>query len=225
MLGGSVFAARGRGYGQCGRPAAPPPALRPTLCGCYKSGMGTRGSCCRVTDCRRAAARGRGVRVALIMSSLTLLPTLAGCSSFSSPPASSASTNPPPPYQAAGMPPPPYSGAPAGRPADDVGAAAYPYPKESLVELFQGSTESPPPAQNVPRPPSTYTASAQPYTPAAQPYGAGQPGYVAPAGATPNPGAMPATAAPPATPTAGAEAFPYPKQSLFDVFSNKAGSQ
>ena len=38
---------------------------------------------------------------------------------------------------------------------------SLPYPKQSLADVFRGSTET----QTVPRPPSTYTASGQPYTP------------------------------------------------------------
>jgi len=79
-----------------------------------------------------------------------------------------------------------------------------PYPKQSLADLFRGSTE--PQTQTVPRPPSTYTASGQPYTPQ------GQAANGAPAGG--------AAAAAPASQDPS-NSLPYPKQSLFEVFSNK----
>ncbi|MGB7098613.1 MAG: hypothetical protein WBD95_07580 [Xanthobacteraceae bacterium] len=120
---------------------------------------------------------------------------MAGCSSFSSP-SSSAQTSVAPP-------PPQYSAAPAPPVADDAAASAYPYPKQSLVEVFKDTSDSPP-AKNVPRPPSTYTPAGQPYQ-ANPPYGAA-------AGAPP----------PQPPPAADAQAVPgYPQQSLFDVFSSK----
>jgi hypothetical protein len=79
-----------------------------------------------------------------------------------------------------------------------------PYPKQSLTDVFRGSTE--PQTQTVPRPPSTYTASGQPYTPQ------GQAANGAPTGGTA--AAAPATQDP-------SNSLPYPKQSLFEVFSNK----
>ena len=75
---------------------------------------------------------------------------------------------------------------------------SLPYPKQSLTDVFRGSTETQ--TQTVPRPPSTYTPSGQPYTPQGQ----------AAAGA-------PAAAAAAQDP---ADSLPYPKQSLFEVFSN-----
>ena len=71
-----------------------------------------------------------------------------------------------------------------------------PYPKQSLADVFRGSTET----QTVPRPPSTYTASGQPYTP---PQGQGAVASAPPANANP------------------IDSPPYPKQSLFDIFSSK----
>jgi hypothetical protein len=160
-------------------------------------------------------------------------PALAGCSSFSSP-ASSASPNPPNPYQAAAM--PAQSGPPVAAPAVDLETSGYPFPKQSLVDLFRGSTSSPG-APAMPRPPSTYVASAQPYNPgqtaytaspnvprppstyvpSAQPYNPNQPSYGDSAN-TPVAGAPP-----PAAPAPAPEAAvgPYPSESLFDLFSNK----
>ena len=134
--------------------------------------------------------------VALIATWLVLATALAGCSSFSSP-SSSAQTS-------AAAPPPQYSAAPAPvATTDDAAASAYPYPKQSLVEVFRDTSDSPP-AQNVPRPPSTYT-------PAGQPYQANPP-YDAAAGAPP----------PQPSPAADAQAVPgYPQQSLTDLFSSK----
>jgi len=76
-----------------------------------------------------------------------------------------------------------------------------PYPKQSLTELFRDSTQ--PQGQTVPRPPSTYTSSGQPYTPQGQAAGASA-----------------VAAAPPANPNPS-DSLPYPKQSLFEVFSSK----
>ena len=73
---------------------------------------------------------------------------------------------------------------------------SLPYPKQSLADVFRGSTET----QTVPRPPSTYTASGQPYTP---PQGQGAVASAPPANANPT------------------NSLPYPKQSLFDIFSSK----
>lgn len=78
-----------------------------------------------------------------------------------------------------------------------------PYPKQSLADVFRGSTETQ--TQTVPRPPSTYTASGQPYT-------QGQAANGAPAGG--------AAAAAPASQDSS-NSLAYPKQSLFEVFSNK----
>ena len=128
-------------------------------------------------------------------TSLVLATALAGCSSFSSP-SSSAQTS--------AAPPPQYGAAPApAATTDDAAASAYPYPKQSLVEVFRDTSDSPP-AQNVPRPPSTYT-------PAGQPYEANPP-YDAAAGAPP----------PQPSPAADTQAVPgYPQQSLTDLFSSK----
>jgi hypothetical protein len=79
---------------------------------------------------------------------------------------------------------------------------SLPYPKQSLADLFRGSTETQ--SQTMPHPPSAYTPSGQPYSPPGQP-----------ASGTPAPGAT--AAAPPANPT---DSLPYPKQSLSDIFSN-----
>ena len=109
--------------------------------------------------------------------------------------------------QTAAAPPPVQSAnaAPVAAPAAAAPAAqqdysdSMPYPKQSLTDLFRDSTQ--PQGQTVPRPPSTYTASGQPYTPQGQ------------AG-----GAAAAAAAPPASPD-NSNQLAYPKQSLFEVFS------
>ncbi len=80
---------------------------------------------------------------------------------------------------------------------------SLPYPKQSLADVFRGSTETQ--TQTVPRPPSTYTPSGQPYTPQGQ-AAAGAP-------ATGTAAAAPASQTP-------SDSLPYPKQSLFEVFSN-----
>lgn len=197
--------------------------------------MGTQALCHRGTDCWRVAAgrsqshlaRPPRLRLALTMTCLTLVQVLAGCSSFSSP-SSSASTIPPNPSQTAAS-PPGMAGAPiaatSGPAAADPYGSPYPYPKQSLVDVFRDSTDSQAPAQIVPRPPSTYTPSAQPY------YTGQPPAYGTVAGNTAPPGAAPpqAAALPPGAPPPGAppppansqqgNVGPYPSQSLFDVFS------
>jgi hypothetical protein len=108
--------------------------------------------------------------------------------------------------QTAAAPPPVQSAnaAPVAAPAAAAPAAqqdysdSMPYPKQSLTDLFRDSTQ--PQGQTVPRPPSTYTASGQPYTPQGQAGGAA------------------AAAAPPANPD-NSNQLAYPKQSLFEVFS------
>jgi len=102
------------------------------------------------------------------------------------------------PQQTANSAPPPAApAAPAPAAAAPTASRDYsdslPYPKQSLADVFSGSTESQ--AQSVPRPPSTYTPQ-------------GQAAYGTPAAAAPPPAADPASAG------------PYPKQSLFEVFSN-----
>ena len=87
--------------------------------------------------------------------------------------------------------------APAAAPAAQRDYSdSLPYPKQSLTDVFRGSTET----QTVPRPPSSYTPSGQPYTPGQAANGA-------------------AAAAPPAGQNPS-DSLPYPKQSLFEVFSN-----
>jgi hypothetical protein len=110
---------------------------------------------------------------------------------------------------AAAAPPPaqPAYAAPAAAPATAAPPAqqdysdSLPYPKQSLTDLFRDSTQ--PQGQTVPRPPSTYTASGQPYTPQGQAAGA-----------------TAVAAAPPANPDSPNQ-LAYPKQSLFEVFSSK----
>ena len=161
---------------------------------------------------RPVADRGAFVWSVLIATVAALV--LAGCS---------AGTNTFGPNQTAGVPAPTSAGqaaAPASQPSYAAATSAaqqdysdsLPYPKQSLADLFRGSTQTQAQSQTqtVPHPPSTYTASGQPYTPPAgqQPYGA-----------PPAPGAS-AAAAPPANPDP-TDSLPYPKQSLIDLFSNK----
>jgi hypothetical protein len=94
--------------------------------------------------------------------------------------------------------PAPVASAPAPAVATAAPAAtrdysdSLPYPKQSLTDVFSGSTDTQ--AQSAPRPPSTYSASGQPAAPQGQ-------------------------AAPPANGDSSG-AGPYPKQSLFEVFSS-----
>ena len=124
---------------------------------------------------------------------------------------------------------PPRYAAPAAADTGEYDAAAnaYPYPRQSLLDAFKGSTSSSAPAQPaMPHPPSSYTPAGQPYSP---PPGQ-QPAYgqsTAAAPAAPPPYGQSAAAAPAAPPPqAGAEdqaanAYPYPKQNLLDIFSSK----
>jgi hypothetical protein len=152
--------------------------------------------------CRSAADRGGLARSALIAISVTLV--LTGCSA-SSP--FSGQANNLSPNDAAAVAAPLNAGA---RPAQQDYSDSLPYPKQSLVDLFRGSTETQGQTQTVPHPPSTYTPSNQPYSPPP-----GQPTY----GGPPQSGAT-AAAAPPAQQDYSAS-LPYPKQSLVDLFSNK----
>ena len=160
---------------------------------------------------RPVADRGAFAWSVLIATVAALV--LAGCS---------AGTNTFGPNQTAGVPAPTSAGqasAPGSQPSYTTATSAaqqdysdsLPYPKQSLADLFRGSTQTQAQSQTqtVPHPPSTYTASGQPYTPPAgqQPYGA-----------PPAPGAS-AAAAPPANPDP-TDSLPYPKQSLIDLFSN-----
>jgi len=217
--------------------------------------MGKQGLCIRAVARGQAARRKQQARVTLLMTSLSIMPALAACSSWSNPyqtasapdpaaagyptqsltdtfrgsTASAQSANvphPPSTYTPVNQPysPPPGQpayGAPryaagvtpvaAAVPPDaDLAANAYPYPKQSLFDTFRGSTESAQPS--VPHPPSTYTPVNQPYSPPP-----GQPANGAPAGAAP------AAAAP--NSTTDPSGYPYPKQSLFDVFSDKPAGQ
>jgi hypothetical protein len=112
---------------------------------------------------------------------------------------------------------PPQAPPPAGTPLRDSDqiASGYPYPRQSLFDGFKGSSDSSNSAQAAaPRPPSTYTPSAQPYSPP------GQPTNNPPRGA-PQAAAPPAAPPPQASADQGGSSYPYPKQSLFDIFSNK----
>jgi hypothetical protein len=144
---------------------------------------------------------------------------LAGCAPTSPYSGQTSNLNP---NQKAGVPAPASAGqaaASASQPSYTAPTSAapqdysdsLPYPKQSLADLFRGSTQTQAQSQTqtVPHPPSTYTAARQPYTP--------PPGQ--PDGAPPAPGASTA-AAPPANPDP-TDSLPYPKQSLIDLFSNK----
>ncbi len=116
---------------------------------------------------------------------------------------------------------PPQPPPPAGTPLrdSDQAASGYPYPKQSLFSAFRGSSDSSSSAQTaVPHPPNTYTPAGQPYSPPP-----GQQTYNPPPGAT-SAGAAPAAQAPQANADSSG-AYPYPKQSLFDIFSNKPAAQ
>lgn len=104
------------------------------------------------------------------------------------------------------MPPPPNSASAAASQPSGPDPNLLPYPKQSLTDVFRGSTE-PQQSQAVamPHPPSTYSPSGQPYTPAGQP------------------GAPPPAAAPAQASNNSADYLPYPKQSLIDLFSDKSG--
>jgi hypothetical protein len=173
--------------------------------------MGIRGSLLAASEFGRSAVGRNGqVRAALVATAITLV--LASCSASS--PFSNAN-------QTAGVPrPPSYPATAAGQPAYAAPAAgttattmppaqqdytdSLPYPKQSLADLFRGSTETQAPTQTVPHPPSTYTSSNSP--PSAQ----------SAYGASPPPGAT-AAAAPPTNPDP-TDSLPYPKQSLFELF-------
>lgn len=237
--------------------------------------MGTRGVQSRASAWGLAADRASAIR-RVLLASLTLL---AGCSSLASlspgpnQPVSAASA-PAPSVAAATDDQSREYGPYPNRSITDVfkqdwndaktapGAAGTltgvagsdnlyaPYPKQTLISLFQDSPSSSPnqPAANVPRPPSTYTASASPYTPPP-----GQQTYNPPAGSAPQtasnvprppdtytasaspytpppgqqtynrPGAPPPAAQTAAAPTSSDDTNfgPYPNKSLFDIFSGK----
>lgn len=120
-----------------------------------------------------------------------------GQQSSAAPPAKQAKAARASSQQSAAAPPPaqPAYAAPAAAPPPAAPAAqqdysdSLPYPKQSLADVFRGSTE--PQGQSVPRPPSSYT-----------PQGASGGAAAAPASQNPT------------------DSLPYPKQSLFEVFSN-----
>lgn len=184
--------------------------------------MGTQGLRNRAMDCRPAAARGQGVRRALIATSFALLPAVAGCSNFASPgpppqtaAGSPAATAPPGPATASVAPPLPSQGTtvdsartsnvdflnmfrdpPAQTTATPAPAAATGvYPSQSLADLFRSDSPAPAQTTSVPHPPSSYTPTNQPYA---------------------APSAQPASAAPPVPPPATGGI--YPSQSLVDLF-------
>jgi hypothetical protein len=168
--------------------------------------MGTHGLCARVRVGTLAGGR-RGRRViAPFVVSIGLLPALAGCSSFSSPPSSSDS----PSSATVGI-----AGPVVGRggvnvdpgsvsgPGDDTG------PSGLLANLFRSNSTPSAAPSNMPRPPSTYTASAPPYTPSNQT-----------AAVPPPPGTYP-----PSTQTAAAPSPPstYASSASFGIAGPVAG--
>jgi hypothetical protein len=168
--------------------------------GGYKCTMGTLGLSGRAVFGGRGGSGAPWRRIATLAVSLAILPLAAGCSGSSL--SSFDSSNPQ--SQAASVPPPPNASvapATAAPAAQQAYSDLIPYPKQSLADLFRDSTQ--PQDQTVPRPPSTYTPSGQPYTPQGQ------------AG-----GATAVAAAPPANPETS-NMLAYPKQSLFEVMSNK----
>ena len=182
-------------------------ALRSTWCRRYNSPMGMRRAllAARAIFCRSAADHGGFARSTLIAASVILV--LAGCSASSPFSDQADKVNP---FQTAGAAALPNAA--AIPPARQDYAGSLPYPKQSLADLFRGSTQAQTQnqTQTVPHPPSTYTPSGQPYSPppGQQPYGA-----------PPAPSATAATT-PPANPDP-TDSLPYPKQSLIDLFSNK----
>jgi hypothetical protein len=125
------------------------------------------------------------------------------------PPRSGQQSYAAPPAQPAYAAPAAGATAAAAPPAKPDYAESLPYPKQSLADLFRGSTDTQ--TQTVPHPPAAYTPSNQPYSPPP-----GQP----PAYGAPQPGTTAAAAPPPAAPNP-ADSLPYPKQSLFEIFSSK----
>jgi hypothetical protein len=115
---------------------------------------------------------------------------------------------------------PRYAASAPAAPPGEYNPTSGVYPRQSITDLFRGSTESPASAQPsaaqqaMPHPPSTYTPSAQPYTPPP-----GQQAYGQPAGAP-----QPAPQPPPQAQQAAAgdpSLLPYPKQNIFDIFSGR----
>jgi hypothetical protein len=178
--------------------------------------MGMRASLSAASEFGRSAVGRNGlVGPALIATAITLV--LASCSASSpfSNASQTASLPPPPNYPATSAGQPAYAApaagtaATAGPPAQQDYTDSLPYPKQSLADLFRGSTESQARTQNVPRPPSTYTPSNQSYS---------QPSAQSAYGSSPPPGVTAAAAPPPANPDP-TDSLPYPKQSLFELFS------
>ncbi len=86
------------------------------------------------------------------------------------PPAQTATMSPPPSVSTSAS-PPAYAGPTSARGGVSVGPVASGPPEEDtgpsglLANLFRSSSTPPAPPSNMPHPPSTYTASAPPYTP------------------------------------------------------------
>jgi len=167
--------------------------LRSTWCDCYKGTMGTHGLRAREGVKRLTAGRRGGGRRVLFVASISLLPALAGCSSFSSPSSapdsagssrssavggqSAAPSGYPPAVATAAAPSPAPSYAPSA-PATltDPGPRSYlsvagaaesapstedTGPSGLLVGLFKSNSTPPAQTAAVPSPPRTYAPSAQ----------------------------------------------------------------
>lgn len=190
----------------------------------------------RVRVRRGLTGQGARPRLLVIVGSIAVLPALAACSGSTNPYHDSLSDfflASPPPQQAARVPPPPNSStaaaaqpgfaaasAPAtaapGQPGYAVppgpatAAAAAPaaapaappsdgvHPSVSLVDLFRSDSTPPERTPDVPHAPSTGTP--------AGPSGSA----TAPASPAPDP---------------AASAYPYPQQSLIDIFTKKSDAQ
>lgn len=186
--------------------------MRPSCYSCYKSRMRIQGPG-DGTIAEILAARRRGRERVPTLLCLALIPALAGCSSFSSSSPAAANSSPAT-YQTAGT--AADGSIPHAAPASDPPSLYSPYPSRSLVEVFSDSSSPPAatgalaPAQGIPHPPNTYTASAPPYQLNPTSY---------------NASASPAVAAAPAPPAVQDSAAqpvpvsPYPQQSLSDIFS------
>ena len=130
-------------------------ALRSTWCRGYNSPIGMRRAllAARAIFCRSAADHGGFARSTLIAASV--IPVLAGCSASSPFSDQADKVNP---YQTAGAAALPNAA--AIPPARQDYADSLPYPKQSLADLFRGSTQAQTQnqtqTQTVPHPPSTF---------------------------------------------------------------------
>src|ERR1700741_3606840 len=125
--------------------------------------MGIRGSLLATSKSGGSAIGRNGfIRSALLATAITLV--LASCSASSPFPNANQTAGVPqrPSYLATSAGQPPYAAPAAGAtptavpPAQQDYTDSLPYPKQSLADLFRGSTETQTPTQTVPHPPSTY---------------------------------------------------------------------